>query len=248
MAKTSLWKMMKAGAKDYIGIGDKNLLSYIETLNLEDPEIKEELINYALSAGSDAYTADAGVPFPGSGFLTNILSGDTGTYYGQNLAHSRKPKGDIGMEWHDDQFDVEHAPHLLNIFLNKTTAEDEGLEKTSLRPSKGYPFHNDGKTVYDVSKYLTIEPLFKDEEYLGYLADQYSKLKPGEGVRVLKPPHYTSLDLGTMNWSLGVDKEGSPYLALADIWDFGGSLGDFGAVMDKLGTPINIYSRFYLDE
>ena len=248
MAETSLWKMMKAGTKDVLGIGDKNLLSYIESLDLSDPKIKEELVNYARSVASDANTAGLGSPMPFGGLLSNILSGDTGTYYGQNLTHVRKPKGDLGMEWHDDQFDVEHAPNLLDIFLEKTTAEAEGMVKTNLRPSKGYPFHNEGKNVYDVNKYFNIEPLFNDDNYLNYLADKASKLKPGEGTKVLEPPHYTSLDLGTMNWSLGMDEKGSPYLALADIWDFGGSLGDFGAVMDKLGTPINIYSRFYLDE
>tara|TARA_R100000234_G_scaffold3291_3_gene2754 strand:- start:12719 stop:13456 length:738 start_codon:yes stop_codon:yes gene_type:complete len=245
MKEVSLMSLVNSGLKDVFGIGEKNLLSYIETLDLNDQETKEQLVKYARSVATDKLTAVAGSPLPGTGLLQNIYTGDTGEYYGQNLSHLRQPNN---MEYYNNLANIKNAPNLVDIFFEKTTPEAEGLTKTSLRPSQGYPFYNEGENVYGLKDYIDISPMYNNYQYLDYLDKKLSTLNPGEGTVVDKPNYNMSVDLGESNWSLGLDLQGNPYLAVADIWDFGGSTGTFGSVMDKLGKPINFYERFYLNE
>ena len=154
--------------------------------------------------------------------------------------------------------------NIRDIFFGMNSPEEEGLQETNLRPSKGYPFRGD--KVYDLEPYvelrnifhhdisgpedLSIEKQIERNEKGRKLYNRAKDLKPNEGFRIEEPLYYSSIDLGNTNWSIGKDEDGNIYAAIADVWDFGGgALEGYGAIMDMVGeNPINLYGRIYLDE
>ena len=72
-------------------------------------------------------------------------------------------------------------------------------------------------------------------------------LKVGESFKIEPPLYKGSLDTNVMNWSVGKDENGRAYVAIADVWDFGDKGGPMGDLLDRVGKPINMYGRIYLN-
>ena len=239
-----------------------SLLEYINQFDMNNPEVKDILTKYARLISSNQTTAVMGEPTPSA--IGNILFNNLGPYYGQSLDVLRSNMTDKEIDFYYENLDVESAPNLRDIFFGMNSPEQEGLQETNLRPSKGYPFRGD--KVYDLEPYvelrnifhpdisgpedLSIEKQIERNEKGRSLYKRAMDLKPNEGFRIEEPLYYTSIDLGNTNWSIGKDEDGNIYAAIADVWDFGGgALEGYGNIMDMVGgNPINLYGRIYLDE
>jgi hypothetical protein len=230
-----------------------NLLEYINQFDVNDPEVKDILTNYARLISSDEMTAIMGAPMITA--ADNILFGNLGPYYGQSLDVLREGYTEEEISSYFENLDVESPPNLRDIFFGLVTPEEEGLQETSLRPSQGYPFKGD--KVYDAEPYIVLQGLISpesdlhfDTEYRASLFHKAINLQPKEGFRIEEPHFITSMDLGESNWSIGKDEDGRLYAAIADIWDFGGgTLEGYGEIMEMVGeNAINLYARIYLDD
>tara|TARA_R110000824_G_scaffold359722_2_gene547300 strand:- start:144 stop:977 length:834 start_codon:yes stop_codon:yes gene_type:complete len=239
-----------------------SILDYIEGADLTEAD-STYLTDMAGHVGSDLGTARGGSPLNFT-TLMKILYGEAtgsrpeGPYHGQSIETFSNPEDAEESEWYkmhgykdrNDFHGVADAPHLLNIFLGKETPEDQGLEESPYEPTGGYPF-KDGP-VYNAEPFFNIMGLdSSDPKDIVALEDKVHKMNPGDVISLkdtgVNPIHHKSVDLGKMNWSIGKNEKGEPYLAMADIWDFSGSTGEWGEIMDKIGkTPINFYGRFPL--
>jgi hypothetical protein len=265
VAIPSLWKLLSKGAYDkFFNYGDESsLASYISELDLDDPETLEYLRHQARLVMSNEFAAVPGEA--GFGSAINALTGQPGDYRGQNLTLMNQPQAnvDYNMNYHN----TEQPANLIDIFLDYTDPEDEGLYETALRPGgtannwdrSKYPFHEDGNQVYDIEPFIDLQSIIQPEgtiegpeqmyQEMERGEDLYRKamsLKEGEGFRIDEPTFWSSLDLGRTNWSIGRDEKGI-YAAIADVWDFTGDGNIPGSILDTIGEPINMYSRFYLD-
>jgi hypothetical protein len=265
MAEPSLWKLLSKGAYDkFFNTGDESsLASYISELDLDDPETLEYLRHQARLVMSNEFAAVPGSAGIGSGI--NVLTGQPGDYRGQNLILMNQPQEEVNST--ADWYNVNKPANLVDIFLDYTDPEDEGLYETALRPGgtannwdrSKYPFHEDGNQVYDIAPFIDLQSVIQSEGFIEgpeqvyelmeqgeNLYTQAMSLKEGEGFRIEEPTFWSSLDLGRTNWSIGKDEKGI-YAAIADVWDFTGKDNIPGSILDQIGQPINMYSRFYLD-
>lgn len=195
---------------------------------------------------------------PGLGWLFNTAKDFT--YRGQSIEHLNKV-GEEGVEKLNKEHNVLSAPDLLGIYTGSTTPEDQGLILSDSGPKGGYPWSEEA-VIYDASPYINFkgfkgspESLFTLENKIQDMSSQdiisYKDLQ-GMGIDV---DHYSSVDFGRINWSIGRDEETGPYLAMADTWDFKNMEGiDYipGKLMEKYGKgkdvkDMGFYGRFNID-
>ena len=248
-----LWQALKAPKS-----GDQ-LLKYVKS-NVKTKADMDYVRDVAIDIGSDPWTAQKGRPGPFS--LIDNFFGRRGSYKGQNLGDARteglnpNKLTSWGINEAYKRQGIEPAPDLLSVFLDKKTHKSEGLKTTSQRPSKGYPFAGGDKSnVYDVTPYAKFKSFKGKENNLNKLYSDIENLKPGESINManrkgIEIDMPMSIDLGEINYSVGKTKKGDPYLALADVWDFGGKKGQgYGDLMDHIGgEAINFYGRFPIGE
>lgn len=246
MKKPSLYELATSGLSG----GDK-FKEYIDSLDLEDPETLDYLRGTARSIMSDTQSALWQRPVKFT-LANNVLFGDIENYYGQHIKFlDRHP---LELEQYSDRFGIDMPANLRDIFLDYAEPEEEGLYETELRPQQ-YPFVNDGNTVYDIAPFIAIKSIVSSDNDSSY-ESQYKKgrdifnraiqLEEGDGFKIDAPDFAGTLDLGQSNWSIGRDEKGI-YAAIADVWDFTGGGKEYGEVLDKIGSPINMYGRIYLD-
>ncbi len=246
MKKPNLYDLVTSGLSG----GDK-FKEYIDTLDLEDPETLEYLRGKARSVMSDTQSALWQTPmYPF--LIDNVLFDDLDNYYGQKIEFlDRSP---LELEQYSEKYGIDMPVNLRDIFLDYSQPEKEGLYETELRPNQ-YPFVDDGNTVYDIAPFVAIKSIVKKDDNSSYESlykkgrDIFRKainLEEGDGFKIEAPDFAGTLDLGQSNWSIGKDEKGI-YAAIADVWDFEGGGGAYGEVLDKVGNPINMYGRIYLD-
>ena len=240
----------------------KQLLEYVQS-NVKTSKDMDYVRDIAYDIGSDTWTAFKGKPGPFS-LIDNFL-GSEGSYRGQDLGDSRKEDWEptdltrYSISEKNRRYGIKDSPDLLSVFLGKTTPESEGLKETSLRP-KEYPFADSGSKVYDVNPYTKFRGFKGGEESIESLYEDISKMKHGDVISLsdrkgIEVDTKMSIDVGRINYSIGKDKSGEPYLALADVWDFGGvpgsteTAGGYGDLMDFIGAEsLNFYGRFPIEE
>ena len=196
---------------------------------------------------SDFPTAVAAKPIITA--LGELATGRQGAYYGQNVEYGVEGLGRLKED--NKTYRVEDAPNLLDVFLGFKTPESEGLQETSIKPTSGYSKEDEW---YDVTPYIEFKWFMGEETALMNFYRKVDRLKPGESISVndtkgVDVLHHSSIDLGRTSWTVEKDKDGTTYLALADKWDFGGSTGAWGEVMDLIGAEkINFYGRFPVND
>ena len=257
----SMWNMIWQGRK-----GGEEFKEYINSLDLEDPEVLDFLRENARNVMSEPWVAINQKPSKALNWklLDNVL-GDLDNYHGQSL--SLVGASQYNIDQYNKRYGLQESANLRDVFLGweGLTPEDEGLYETNLRPGgtkdnwdqSRYPFDAGGEKVYDITPFITLKSIINTEkENYSYeqqwwdgqsLLQAASQLEIGDGFQINKPEIEGTLDLGESNWSIGRDEKGI-YLAIADIWDFTGGGQEYGEVLDKLGTPINMYGRIYLDK
>ena len=264
--------LFTSGLKDIWGSSSGNLENYIKE-NAETTGDFELLRHYAGLIGSDPATAVGAEIGMGFTNLNELFSGNRGEYKGQNLnwvgGMFRESLTEDEIEQYLSKNNIENSPDLLSIFLgqdndgNPVTAESEGLIKHDKRPAG---FEYKPGEVYDIEKYMTIDDLnivdynnkikkLKSGEVKAFpLIDADYNLSLDYDDNEIDELDYvkfnSSIDLGESKMSLGWDSESQrPFISLADIWDFEGSTGIQGNLLEYIGkNPINVYGRFYLDE
>lgn len=246
MKKPNLYDLVVSGLSG----GDK-FQEYIDSLDLEDPETLEYLRGKARSVMSDTQSALWQRPVPLT-LIDNVFFDDVENYYGQPIQFlNRSP---LELEQYSERYGINMPVNLRDIFLDYSQPEKEGLYETELRP-KDYPFVDGGNTVYDIAPFIAIKSIVKKDDNSSYdslyrkgqkIFNKAIQLEEGEGFRIDAPDFAGTLDLGQSNWSIGRDKKGI-YAAITDVWDFEGGGGAYGEVLDKVGNPINMYGRIYLD-
>ncbi len=239
--------LVKSGIMDqlskFTGIGSGgNLMDYVKENATSEKDL-EYLRNKAGLIGSDYATALIGNTLTGLTNLDDLIFNKRGTYRGQtqDITDLMVPGF---YERQLEKHNVNSAPDLLSIYLGDVTPESQGLKMHDKSPSKGYRFSPG--PVYDVEEYVSFDGIKTDRALLNKIL----RMKTGDAIKLNEDDvfKYSSIDMGRQNWSIGKEKNGQYYVALADVWDFAGDdYGGQGELMEYIGAkPINMYGRFPL--
>jgi len=231
------------GVMDPSSTGGESVSDYLKEEMDTDEEV-ELVRKAAYLAGSDARSANWG--FWPAGF-DNIFTGEVGGYHGQRPLTMNELSTDRTASI--SRYGVSPAPNLLKTFFGYESPEEMGLTDSPVVPSRRPYSFGENERIYDVTPFVEFKWFQGSRENLDILNKRIENLNEGEVLRLsdvegVDVSHFTDLDLGRINWSIGVEG-GKPFLSLADSWDFAGSTGALGDIMDMIGAEdINFYGRF----
>ena len=147
-------------------------------------------------------------------------------------------------------------PNMLAMYLK---LEPIILPKSKYKPTSLTKYKD--LPLYSIKEYFSVKPFDSSWSSLGLLK-RISQMEKGEIIKIKQVDDDqmmidSDIDLVHFTLSVGKDEKG-PYLSLFDVWDFGGKYNEMWNLkglekiqswaMNKVGEPIGIYDRYYLDE